>query len=97
MQHRVIITNTVPMSLAVFSLLSIVSDEDISVEFRPLCSLVREQSNLRFKASPAVDTEDDRGRSIRKAMAEIGTYVVTLLTTNYDGNAKFMNCQYFGR
>ena len=49
------------------SLLSIVPDDDISVGFRPF----HKKSKLSFKASSAVDTEDDRGRSIRKTMAEI--------------------------
>ena len=35
---------------------------------------------MRFKPSPAVDTEDDRGRSIRKAMAEIVIVLVFLLS-----------------
>ena len=49
------------------------SDDDISVGFRPLHALLVGERivQLRFKASPAVNTEDDRSRSIRKPLAEI--------------------------
>ena len=62
-----------PISL---SLLCIASDDDISVRYCP-CVLLVGEILVQFNsahiglASPAVDTEDDRGRSIRKAMAEI--------------------------
>ena len=48
------------------------SDDDISIGFRQLRALLVGEriTNLRCKASPAVDTEADRGRSIRKAMVE---------------------------
>ena len=57
------------------SLLSIAPDDDISVGFRPCALLVGER---KCKASPAVDIDDDRGRSTRKAMAEIVTMLVFL-------------------
>ena len=78
------------------SLLSIVSDDDISVGFYPLRAfLVGERIvqflYFRFKASPAVDTEDDRGRSIRKAMAEIVIMLVFLLYLFFNVVSTFVN------
>ena len=43
-----------------------------------LCSSLREQSNLSYKASPAVDKEDDRDRNIRGAMAAIVIMLIFL-------------------
>ena len=57
------------LELSILSLLSIGSDDDISVGFRPCALLVGErvvQSELKIPFR----TEDDSGRSIRKAMAE---------------------------
>ena len=57
------------------------SDDDISVGFRPLRALLVGERIVQFAlASSAVDTEDDGGRSIRKAMAEI---VIMLVFVRY--------------
>ena len=52
---------------------------------------MREWSNVRFKPSSAVHTEDDRDRSIRKAMAEIVIVLVFLLYLFFNVAFSFVN------
>ena len=47
--------------------------------------------NLWFRASPTVDTEDDRDRSIRKAMAEIVIMLVFLWYLFFNAAFSFVN------
>ena len=57
------------------------SDDDISVGVRPLRALLVGEQIVQFeifKPSPAVDTENDRGRRIRKVMAAIVIVLVFL-------------------